>query len=206
MLALSQKKSLNDLQLMHLFVSNDDKEALGVLYERYSMMAFGVAMKYFKDEDESKDAVMQVFEKLFVDLKKHKVENFRGWLHTVVRNHCLMQLRSNANKTQSFESVQYNFSESVETDNQLHLAIEKEEQLTGLETALTLLKEEQQKCIQLFYLQEKSYEEVATATGYNMNEVKSFIQNGKRNLKIIMEKKLKVMVLFLLAIAASFKF
>lgn len=206
MLALSQKKSLDDLQLMHLFVSNDDKDALGVLFERYSMMAFGVAMKYFKDEDQSKDAVMQVFEKMFVDLKKHQVENFRGWLHTVVRNHCLMQLRSNSAKAQNFDTIENYFSESVETDNQLHLALEKEEQLTGLEKAIPLLNEQQQKCIQLFYLQEKSYEEVSLATGYTMNEVKSFMQNGKRNLKIIMEKKLKVMVLFLIAMAAALKF
>ena len=206
MLALSQKKTLDDLHLMNLYISNDDKEALGVLFERYSMMAFGTAMKYFKDEDESKDAVMQVFEKLFTDLKKHQVENFRGWLHTVVKNYCLMQLRSQSAKGQRFAEVQNYFSESVETDNQLHLAIEKEEKLTSLEAAIGHLNEQQQTCIQLFYLQQKSYDEVAAATGYSKNEVKSFIQNGKRNLKILMEKKLKVVVLFLMALAAALKF
>ncbi|MEO8150045.1 MAG: sigma-70 family RNA polymerase sigma factor [Bacteroidia bacterium] len=191
---LSDKKSTDDLQLIALYINDDDKEALGILFERHSMLAYGVSMKYLKDEDESKDAVMQVFEKLMVDLKKYKVENFRAWLHTVVKNHCLMYLRSHAAKEQRYEEVQNYLSESVETENQLHLAIEKEQKLSSLEVAMTYLNEQQQKCIQLFYLREKSYEEVAVETGYTMNEVKSFIQNGKRNLKIIMEKKLKITV------------
>lgn len=200
---ISNKKTLTDLELIALYINADDKEALGILFERHSMLAFGVSMKYLKDEDESKDAVMQVFEKLMVDLKKHKVENFRAWLHTVVKNHCLMYLRSHSAKEQRFEDVQNYLSESVESDSQLHLAIEKEEKLSSLEIAMTHLNEQQKKCIHLFYLNEKSYEEVATETGYSMNEVKSFIQNGKRNLKILMEKKVKLTLIALIVLAAA---
>ncbi len=199
----SDKKSLDDLQLIALYINDDDKDALGLLFQRHSMLAFGVCMKYLKDEDESKDAVMQVFEKLISDLKKHKVENFRAWLHTVVKNHCLMYLRSHKAKEQRFEEVQNYLSESVETETQLHLENEKEQKLSNLEIAIRHLNEQQQKCIDLFYLKEKSYEEVAGETGYTMNEVKSFIQNGKRNLKIIMEKKLKVVMIAVVALAAA---
>lgn len=199
---LSDKKSTDDLQLIALYINNDDKDALGILFERHAMLAYGVSMKYLKEEDESKDAVMQVFEKLMMDLKKHKVENFKAWLHTVVKNHCLMYLRSHKAKEQRFEEVQNYLSESVETENQLHLALEKEQKLSSLEVAMTYLNEQQQKCVQLFYLNEKSYEEVAAETGYTMNEVKSFIQNGKRNLKIIMEKKLKAVMIALVAVGA----
>ena len=114
-----------------------------------------------------------------------------------------MYLRSHAAREHRFEEVQNYLSESVETENQLHLAIEKEQKLSSLEVAMTYLNEQQQKCIQLFYLKEKSYEEVATETGYTMNEVKSFIQNGKRNLKIIMEQKLKAVLIVVAAVAAA---
>jgi RNA polymerase sigma factor (sigma-70 family) len=61
---------------------------------------------------------------------------------------------------------------------------EKEINLSNLNEALKSLAEKQRICVELFYLQEKSYNEVAEITGFTMNEVKSFIQNGKRNLKI----------------------
>lgn len=146
-------------------------------------------MKYFKDADESKDAVMSIFEKMMLDLKKYEIANFKSWLHTTSKNYCLMYFRS-SKKNQFVRTDIIKDSDFVmEIGFDLHhnAEIDKEATLTKLESAVKELKEGQRVCIELFYLQQKCYQEVADLTGYSMNEVKSYIQNGKRNLKIMLE-------------------
>jgi RNA polymerase sigma factor (sigma-70 family) len=175
----------DDLALIARYQQSGDLEVLGTLYNRYMHLVFGVCFNYFKDEEQSKDAVMQIFEELVVKLKVHQVQNFKSWLHVLSRNHCLMALRKSAkNPTVSLED---NF---VENDDFVHLDIDdaKEKQLTVMEKCMETLPEEQRKSVDLFYLQEKCYKEVADLTGYDMLKVKSYIQNGKRNLKICIEK------------------
>ena len=175
----------DDLALIARYQQSGDLEVLGVLYNRYMHLVFGVCFNYFKDEEQSKDAVMQIFEELVVKLKIHQVQNFKSWLHVLSRNHCLMALRKSAkNPTVSLED---NF---VENDDFVHLDIDdaKERQLTVMEKCMETLPEEQRNSVDLFYLQEKCYKEVADITGYEMLKVKSYIQNGKRNLKICIEK------------------
>ncbi|MBC7614808.1 MAG: sigma-70 family RNA polymerase sigma factor [Pedobacter sp.] len=175
----------DDLALIAAYQQRGDLEVLGVLYNRYMYLVFGVCFNYFKDEEQSKDAVMQIFEELVVKLKVHQVQNFKSWLHVLSRNHCLMALRkSSKNPTVSLED---NF---VDNDDFVHLDIDdaKETQLTLMEKCMENLPEEQRKSVDLFYLQEKCYKEVADITGYDMLKVKSYIQNGKRNLKICIEK------------------
>ncbi len=154
------------------------------MFKRYTHLVYGVCMKYLKDEDESKDAVMQIFEKLLIDLKKYEIQNFKSWLHTVAKNYCLMQLRKTNHETPLNDKL------IVENNNFLHREEENEleERLTLMEEAIAQLNGQQKKCVELFYLKEKCYQEISDHTGYTMNEVKSFIQNGKRNLKIYMEK------------------
>lgn len=143
-------------------------------------------MKYLQDEDEAKDALMQIFEKLLVDLKKHEITQFKGWLHMVAKNHCLMQLRSDKALQGKQQELKKDFKSVVESGYELHLnsVQEKEQQLTQLEEAIKKLNEEQKLCIDLFYLKEKSYQEIVELTGFSLNSVKSNIQNGKRNIKI----------------------
>ncbi len=175
----------DDLALIATYQQSGDLEVLGVLYNRYMHLVFGVCFNYFKDEELSKDAVMQIFEELVIKLKVHQVQNFKSWLHVLSRNHCLMALRkSSKNPTVSLED---NF---VENNDFVHLDIDdaKETQLTVMEKCMETLPEEQRKSVDLFYLQEKCYKEVADITGYDMLKVKSYIQNGKRNLKICIEK------------------
>lgn len=158
---------------------------LGELYQRYMDMVYGVCLKYFKESEAAKDAVMQVFEELVSKLKKHEVENFRGWLHQVAKNYCLMQLRTPRNlKTVEFKT------ELVQNEESVHLngILEKEESFKQLEFCLGTLTDDQRKAIQLFYLQGKCYNEIAEITGQEWNQVRSFIQNGRRNLKLCMEK------------------
>lgn len=175
----------DDSSLIAAYKQNGDLEVLGELYNKYMHLVFGVCFNYFKDEELSKDAVMQIFEELVVKLKVHEVQNFKSWLHVLTRNHCLMALRkSSKNPTITLED---NF---VENGDFVHLDIEdaKETQLTVMEKCMETLSEEQRKSVDLFYLQEKCYKEVADITGYEMLKVKSYIQNGKRNLKICIEK------------------
>jgi len=178
-----------DKFIIEEYIQTKDKTLVGELFKRYTDFVFLVSMKYLKNEDRSKDAVMQIFEKLFSDLLKHQIDNFKPWLHTVVRNHCLGLLRKDQSQQKNEQNlkVELDFMESEEDD---HLIIEQEHEnkINSLETALKQLKPEQKQCVELFYLQEKSYSEVMELTGFPMKKVKSYIQNGKRNLKIIMEK------------------
>jgi RNA polymerase sigma factor (sigma-70 family) len=162
-----------------------DLEILGKLYEQYMPLIYGLCLKYLKDEDQSKDAVMQIFEQLIEKLRIHKVENFKNWLYALARNHCLMILR--AYGKHNFVSIE---APLVENDSFLHLDIDesRERQFIVMERCMETLPVEQRNSIRLFYLEQKCYSEVAAITGFDMNKVKSYIQNGKRNLKICMEK------------------
>jgi len=176
---------LTDSELLNRYKKGGDLTYLGELYSRHQSLVYGVCLKYLKDRDESKDAVMQLFEKLIQTLKNHEVDNFKSWLYVTTRNHCLMQIRARKGKfTQEFSA---DFME-----NQLLLHPEDEPELEGnlnrLEKCIETLIIEQKQCIQLFFLQDKCYKDIVQFTGFDLNQVKSFIQNGKRNLKICMER------------------
>jgi RNA polymerase sigma-70 factor (ECF subfamily) len=191
MLFWRSKKQLadSDEELIAMYRNSHDPRYVGELFNRYTALVYGVSMKYLKDEDKAKDAVMQIFEDMLGHLKKHKVEYFKGWLHTVTRNHCLMLLRKDNQHPIISQDFSENDQDTVDLDDKLHPndKAEKESLLQAMELGLTHLKKEQKQCIELFYLKEKSYVEVAEITGYDLNQVKSYIQNGKRNLKIWMD-------------------
>jgi DNA-directed RNA polymerase specialized sigma24 family protein len=157
-------KSLDDSQLLVVYRSAGGLDVLGELYNRYMSLVFGVCLKYLKDRE---------------------IEHFKSWLYITARNHCLMQIR--AGKGKKFEEISPTLMES---ESLLHLENEpeKEENLSKLEKCIETLGDEQKQCVKLFYIQEKCYKEITESTGFDMNKVKSYIQNGKRNLKICMEK------------------
>jgi RNA polymerase sigma factor (sigma-70 family) len=178
--------SLTDKELVALYKESEELSVLGELYQRYMELVFGVCLNYFKESERAKDAVMQIFEELVSKLKKHEVDNFRGWLHQVAKNHCLMQLRTPKNlKTVEFKPDLVQNAENVH----LNGVLEKEENFKKLEYCIGTLTREQQEAIRLFYLEEKCYNEIVEITGQEWNQVRSFIQNGRRNLKICMESK-----------------
>lgn len=198
--------TLSDNELVELFKNSGNKELVGVLFKRYTHLVFGVCMKYLKDEDQAKDLVMQVFEKLLTGLHKHKIDHFKGWLYMVSKNECLMFLRSKKRQgevrmhteiqiespddpghLEGEGSVEFT---NMELSDSVHLNDEgKEAALILMEDSIKKLNPGQRQCIELFYLSQKSYEEVSGITGFSMNEVKSYIQNGKRNLKLIMTNR-----------------
>ena len=182
-------KDHSDNQLINIFLESGDNVYIGELYSRYGHLVLGLCIKYLKNKDEAEDAVMTIFGQLINDLKKHKVEYFKSWLYTYSKNYCLMQLRKKQTVLKKELDVRENEIFLMDYNNIEHLN-EKESQITLMQTALNELNEEQKVCLELFYLSNKSYTEIVTLTGYNNNEVKSHIQNGKRNLKLKMEAKL----------------
>ncbi|MBL7726432.1 MAG: sigma-70 family RNA polymerase sigma factor [Dinghuibacter sp.] len=178
--------NLADAELLKLYRQDANQAVLGELYQRYMDLVFGVCLKYLKDREAARDAVMNIYTEMVDKLKKHEVEHFKSWLHTVARNHCLMQLRSPRNlKTKELNT------ELVQNEEYVHLngELEKEEHFNKLEKCLQTLIKEQEESIRLFYLEKKCYQEIAEITGYDWNQVRSYIQNGRRNLKICMDKR-----------------
>jgi RNA polymerase sigma factor (sigma-70 family) len=176
-----------DRELLAAFKQTGNREHLSTLYQRYMDLVYGVCLKYFKDTERSKDAVMDIYIELEKKLLRHEVDNFRGWLHVLARNYCLMQLRSPKNlKTTEFS---VNFMQSGENAHLDSEQVIKEENLNRLKHCVERLPAEQQQSVALFYLENKCYNEITAITGYDWNKVRSYIQNGRRNLKICMEQK-----------------
>jgi RNA polymerase sigma-70 factor (ECF subfamily) len=177
--------SHDDLGLIQLYKESGDKDYVGELYTRYTALVYGVCLKYLKNRDESKDAVMQIFEKLLKILLVHEIENFKSWLYATARNHCLMELRSQKGKT-NVDITQ----RVMENDFVLHLEEESdvEVDLRKLDKCLDELVVDQKQCVRLFFLEERCYKEISELTRLDLNKVKSHIQNGKRNLKLCMER------------------
>ncbi len=175
----------NDTDLVKKYKSGGDINVLGELYTRYMDLVYGVCLKYFKEPEEAKDAVINIFEELVTKLKKYEVTNFKSWLYQLTKNYCLMKIRSSKSKPVVVDVDIMHLGENNHLDN----IAEKENQLNGMENCIEQLPAEQKLAIQLFYLQEKCYKEIAELTGTEINRVRSFIQNGRRNLKICMEKQ-----------------
>jgi RNA polymerase sigma-70 factor (ECF subfamily) len=183
--------SLPDEQLVARYSRTHDKEIIGILYERYTHLLFTVCYKYLGNDADAEDTVMLVFEKLFEQLKNTDVQNFKSWIYTLTKNECLMQLRHRKSgeraKEASLKKLEHEIMESALPEHLLSDG-NGEHRIRYLEIAIEELSTEQKQCIELFYLDEKSYREVEEITGYTYNEVKSHIQNGKRNLKQRMER------------------
>lgn len=179
---------LTDEAIIELYQEKQNNKYIGVLYERYYHLVFGVCLKYLKSTEDSEDAVVLIFEKLIKDLKTVKVSKFSGWLYMVSKNYCLQQLRKKKFITVDFKELEevliYEEDLILERQN-------KELILDKLESKIELLKDEHKQCLKLFFLHKKSYSEIESLTGFTVKSVKSHIQNGKRNLKILIEKDYK---------------
>ena len=175
---------LTDNELVKQYKATADKIYVGELYKRYTHLVLGMCINYFKDKDVAKDMTLQIFEKLFDELKKREVENFKAWLTFVVRNYCISELRKMQTQLNRDFEYQYQLkNQLIVEDNEKEL--EEEKKLEALEKAMDSLNPFQKKCIELFYLKNMTYTQIVEMTGYSVNEVKSYIQNGKRNLKMI---------------------
>ena len=179
---------LTDQELLEKFYADRDNHWIGIVLQRYTLLLFGVSMKYLKNEVEAQDAVQQIFLKAITELNKYKVDYFKSWLYMVCKNYCLMKIRDRQGKrpTEIRESMVL-----IAEENNTDYLLDKDRILDVMEVTLEELNPEQKDCIKLFYLEKQSYQEIAERTGFSLMQVKSYIQNGKRNLKILLEKKLR---------------
>jgi len=180
---VSDYKKFPDDELVYRYVNLHDNTAINYIYERYGHLVFGVCLKYLKNADAAKDTTQQIFIKMLDDLNRFHINNFKPWLLKVTRNTCLMQLRSKNNGANNTVEL----GPDMEFEQDMHQKIEQEEKLNNLQTALAQLNEDQKTCIELFYLHKLTYAEIVQKTEYTLMQVKSHIQNGKRNLKIKIE-------------------
>jgi RNA polymerase sigma-70 factor (ECF subfamily) len=178
---------ITDQELLDHFYADGDNEWLGILLQRYTLLLLGVCMNYLKNEEEAKDSVQQIFLKALLELHKYKVTYFKSWIYMVTRNYCLMKLRDRQGKIPAAltEKMAVAWDEDLTKTNLL----EKDNLLDRMGAALEELNKDQKLCVTLFYLQKKSYQEIAETTLLSLMQVKSHIQNGKRNLRLLMEKK-----------------
>lgn len=179
----------SDAELVTAYKLTENVDILAVLYQRYMDLTYGVCLKYFKNTEDSKDAVMSIFEELIPKLKKYEVENFKGWLYQLARNFCLMKLRKEKATPRLVDAELVHLAQ----ESHLDAVQEKETNLNTMHYCIEQLVAEQKQMITLFYLKEHCYKDIAETTGVDINLVRSFIQNGRRNLKICMEKQQKAL-------------
>ncbi|HMR18324.1 MAG TPA: sigma-70 family RNA polymerase sigma factor [Sphingobacterium sp.] len=178
---------MDERELLLQYRSTGNLEVLGKLYSPYMSLLYGVCYRYLQDTDKSQDAVMHIFEELIVKLRAHEIDNFKSWLYVYARNYCLMQLRKG--KRTNYVDIEDNLYETELKLGQEDPKKWEENDYEKLEGCMRTLNEEQEQCVRLFYFEQMCYKDIADRTGYDLNKVKSNIQNGKRNLKICMESK-----------------
>lgn len=179
---------LSDSDLIEKFIREKDLNVLSAVYQRYMILVYGLCMKYLKNREESQDAVMQIFEVLVTDVPRFEIRNFKSWLYGVTRNYCLMAIRKKQTERNRMEKNADFFMEST---SEMHPIEKKDDEIVEekLKDCMQQLREEQRLCVELFYYQEYCYKQIAERLNYDENKVKSYIQNGKRNLKICLESK-----------------
>ena len=186
---LFKKKEYNsDEELLKHYKQSGNKELFADLFKKHVSVVYGTCLFYLQDKDEAQDATMQLFEKLLLDINNREIDNFKGWLSFVVRNHCISIIRKNKSQNKNIKSY-YEFEyedANYETEEKIN-AVSDDVMLENMKQCLPKLKENQRVCVELFYLNNKSYQDIANETGFTLNEIKSFIQNGKRNLKLLLD-------------------
>ena len=184
MLKIKQTQWSDDALLQQFFESADQKY-LGQLYSRYMPLVYGLCLKYLEQVEDAEDAVINIYEEIFQKISNYQVENFKTWIYSVAKNHCLQVLRKEKNKF--FKEIDCSVMDSEEFEHLIDVTDDTGKQ-EALNFCLETLPVAQRRCIEYFYFESFSYADIVDKTGYALNKVKSFIQNGKRNLKICILK------------------
>lgn len=175
----------SDKELTEHYRKSGDMADIGLLYDRYAHLMLGMCITYLHDKDEARDAMEQIWEKLIKELRKQSIDNFKSWLGLVSRNHCISLLRKK--KTENTRQKDYGYLTNSDMETQEEMRLDEEPlPIDKLPEALEQLNESQKTCIRLFYLEEKSYAQIQSITGFGFKEVKTHLQNGKRNLRKIL--------------------
>lgn len=185
-----KKEYVSDEDLLLQYKQSGDKDLFADLFKKHVTTVYGTCLFYLQDKDEAQDATMVLFEKLMLDISTREINNFKAWLSFVVRNHCISLIRKSKTAFKNKKSY-YDFEmeeTSYEAEEKIQ-SVSDDALLQEMKNCLPRLKDKQRICVERFYLQNKSYQDIADETGYNLNEIKSHIQNGKRNLKLMIEEQ-----------------
>ena len=195
-----------DTELVMLYRKTGEGVYLGSLYKRYTKLVYVVCFKYLKDREVAEEAVQQIFETLIVSLRKYEVSNFKSWLTTVSRNHCIIMLKNDKNIVEYCDFFEKNVEEVVEFEDIFNQEDrqQKDKMIDKLSSAVEALPKEQKICIELFYLKGKSYSEITELTDYDFKKIKSYLQNGKRNLRNFLTKEAKLIILLFNSVMLNF--
>jgi RNA polymerase sigma-70 factor (ECF subfamily) len=188
-----KKEYSSDEELLKHYKQSGNKDLFADLFKKHVSVVYGTCLFYLQDKDEAQDATMQLFEKLMLDINNREIDNFKGWLSFVVRNHCISIIRKNKSQNKNIKSY-YEFEyedANYETEEKIN-AVSDDVMLENMKQCLPKLKENQRLCVELFYLNNKSYQDIAKQTGFTLKEIKSYIQNGKRNLKLLLEDQTRL--------------
>jgi RNA polymerase sigma-70 factor (ECF subfamily) len=188
-----KKEYSSDEELLKHYKQSGNKDLFADLFKKHVSVVYGTCLFYLQDKDEAQDATMQLFEKLMLDINNREIDNFKGWLSFVVRNHCISIIRKNKSQNKNIKSY-YEFEyedANYETEEKIN-TVSDDVMLENMKQCLPKLKENQRLCVELFYLNDKSYQDIANQTGFTLNEIKSYIQNGKRNLKLLLEDQTRL--------------
>ncbi|WP_295935868.1 sigma-70 family RNA polymerase sigma factor [uncultured Alistipes sp.] len=176
---------LTDPELLSRYRSDGRTEWLGTLYARYTELVYGIALKYLRNRPDAEDAVMQIFEELIDKASRHDIREFRTWLYTVARNHCLRQLRQSGRMPSA--ELPVNMADDSPVTELLCEEKRQSRISEALADCLERLPEPQRRSILLFFFENLSYADIAAATSWHLKSIKSYIQNGKRNLRNCLE-------------------
>ncbi|MES2132093.1 MAG: sigma-70 family RNA polymerase sigma factor [Bacteroidota bacterium] len=188
-----KKEYLSDEELLVDYRTSGNKDLFADLFKKHVSTVYGTCLFYLQDKDEAQDATMQLFEKLMPDLKTRNINNFKAWLSFVVRNHCISLIRKNKTSSKNIKSYyEFEYEDTTYEAEEKIGSVSDDVLLQEMKNSLPKLKEKQKQCVELFYLQNKSYQDIAQETGFSLNEIKSHIQNGKRNLKLLIEEQTRV--------------
>lgn len=185
-----KKEYSSDEELLKHYKQSGNKELFADLFKKHVSVVYGTCLFYLQNKEEAQDATMQLFERLMLDINNREIDNFKGWLSFVVRNHCISLIRKNKSYQKNIKSYgDFEYEDTTyETEEKIQ-NVSDDVMIEHMKLSLPHLKEGQRICIELFYLQNKSYQDIANETKYTLNEIKSYIQNGKRNLKLLLEDK-----------------
>ena len=181
-------EEVSDEDLIVRYIKTNEEECLTHLYQRYIPLMYGLCLKYLKNQQDAKDAVVFLYEELSVKIKKYEIANFKNWLYSVTKYYCFSLLKDK--KKEVLVDFNVDFMEFDQIDTLLDEKEADEDKIKALNECIQQLPDTQRVCIEAFYMNDKSYVEIVEDTSYNIKSVKSYIQNGRRNLKICLDKKL----------------
>lgn len=175
---------MEDQELLEKYRETKDQKYISELYGRYMQLVFGSCLKYYKNSADAEDAVMEIYEKLVIKTRSSEIKYFKSWLFTVTRNHCLEKLRKISTRSEKKNDATLMYYEDVMHPDD----VTKDKEVDILHECIKGLEEKQRKCVDLFYFKKMAYVDIGKELDLKMGQVRSRIQNGRRNLKICMEE------------------